>query len=170
MVNNSTNINKTNNDLSPSLTEKKTHDIWRLKSRYWYFMFLSLTNVKISNKDVNWGKQIQILSWNRHFKHRRYIFCLHFQQWIRRILLAHVQGRLQISILKVKWNKMKCKKYSIVGTVPNSNNKVEVITSKILRHHDLIDRYGMSVSLICSTCRKHFPVVSPFTTYYWICN
>ena len=25
--------------------------------RYWYFMFLSLTNVKISNKDFNWKKK-----------------------------------------------------------------------------------------------------------------
>ena len=23
---------------------------------------------------------------------------------------------------------------------------------------------------ICSTCRKHFPVLSPFTTYYRVCN
>jgi hypothetical protein len=34
MVNNSTNINKTNNHLSPSLNEhkRKDHDIWRRKS------------------------------------------------------------------------------------------------------------------------------------------
>ena len=25
--------------------------------RYWYFMFLSVTNVKISNKDFNWKKK-----------------------------------------------------------------------------------------------------------------
>ena len=23
---------------------------------------------------------------------------------------------------------------------------------------------------ICSTCCKHFPVLSSFTTYYWVCN
>ena len=35
------------------------------------------------------------------------------------------------------------------------------------RHHDLVDRYGISVSQmtwICSTCRKHFPVLSSFMT------
>ena len=37
----------------------------------------------------------------------------------------------------------------------------------------LVDRYGISVSqmtTICSTCRKHFPVLSSFTTYHRICN
>ena len=38
------------------------------------------------------------------------------------------------------------------------------------RHHDLVDRYGISVPRICSTCRKHFPVVSSFTTYYRVYN
>ena len=41
------------------------------------------------------------------------------------------------------------------------------------RHHDLVDRYGISVSqmtTICSTCRKHFPVVSSFMTYHLVCN
>ena len=43
------------------------------------------------------------------------------------------------------------------------------------RHHDLADRYGIFVSQmttlrICSTCRKHFPVLSLFMTYYRICN
>jgi hypothetical protein len=23
---------------------------------------------------------------------------------------------------------------------------------------------------ICSTCRKHFPVLSSFMTYHWVCN
>ena len=35
------------------------------------------------------------------------------------------------------------------------------------RHHDLVDRYGISVSqmtTMCSTCRKYFPVLSSFTT------
>jgi hypothetical protein len=37
MVNNSTNINKTNNQLPPSITEynKRNHDIWRWASRSW---------------------------------------------------------------------------------------------------------------------------------------
>jgi hypothetical protein len=37
----------------------------------------------------------------------------------------------------------------------------------------LVDRYGISVSqmtTICSTCCKHFPVLSSFTTYYRVCN
>jgi hypothetical protein len=37
------------------------------------------------------------------------------------------------------------------------------------RYHDLVDRYGISVSQwprICSTSRKHFPVLSSSTTYY----
>ena len=39
------------------------------------------------------------------------------------------------------------------------------------RHHDLVDRYGISVSqMICSTCREHFPVLSSFTTYYRVCK
>jgi hypothetical protein len=36
------------------------------------------------------------------------------------------------------------------------------------RNHDLVYRYGISVSqitTICSTCRKHFPVLSSFMTY-----
>ena len=40
-------------------------------------------------------------------------------------------------------------------------------------HHDLFDCYGISVSqmtTICSTCRKHFPVLSSFTTYYRVCK
>ena len=41
------------------------------------------------------------------------------------------------------------------------------------RHHNLIDCYGISVSqmtTICSTCRKHFPVLSSFMTYHRVCN
>ena len=39
------------------------------------------------------------------------------------------------------------------------------------RHHDLVDRYGISVSpRICSTCRKHFPVLSSCMTYHRVCN
>ena len=36
-------------------------------------------------------------------------------------------------------------------------------------HHDLVHRYGISVSqmtTICSTCRKHFHVLSSFMTYH----
>ena len=36
------------------------------------------------------------------------------------------------------------------------------------RNHDLVDRYGIYVSqmtTICSTSRKHFPVLSSFMTY-----
>jgi hypothetical protein len=36
------------------------------------------------------------------------------------------------------------------------------------RNHNLVDRIGISVSqmtTICSTCRKHFPVLSSFMTY-----
>jgi hypothetical protein len=41
------------------------------------------------------------------------------------------------------------------------------------RHHNLVDCYGISVSqmtTICSTCRKHFPVLSSFMTYHRVCN
>ena len=40
-------------------------------------------------------------------------------------------------------------------------------------HHDLVDHYGISVSemtTICSTYHKHFPVLSSFMTYHWLCN
>ena len=40
-------------------------------------------------------------------------------------------------------------------------------------HHDLVDRYGISVSqmtTICSTCREHFPILSLFMTYHRVCN
>jgi hypothetical protein len=40
-------------------------------------------------------------------------------------------------------------------------------------HHDLVDRYRISVSqwsLICSTYRKHCTVLYLFTTYYRVCN
>ena len=40
-------------------------------------------------------------------------------------------------------------------------------------HHDLVDRYIISVSQwspICSTYRKHCTVLYSFTTYYWVCN
>jgi hypothetical protein len=33
-----------------------------VRIRYWYFMFLSLTNVKISNKDFNWKKKKKIIA------------------------------------------------------------------------------------------------------------
>ena len=32
------------------------------------------------------------------------------------------------------------------------------------RNHDLVDRYGISVSQM-TTCRKHFPVLSSFVTF-----
>jgi hypothetical protein len=32
------------------------------------------------------------------------------------------------------------------------------------QHNDLVDRYGISVLQICSTCRKHFLVLSSFMT------
>jgi hypothetical protein len=35
-----------------------TTNINEVRIRYWYFMFLSITNVKISNKDFNWEKSI----------------------------------------------------------------------------------------------------------------
>ena len=38
------------------------------------------------------------------------------------------------------------------------------------RNHDLVDRCGISVSWICSTCRKHFPVLFSFMTYHRVCN
>jgi len=41
------------------------------------------------------------------------------------------------------------------------------------RHHDLVNRYGISVSQrpwICSTCRKYLPVLSSFMTYDRVCN
>jgi hypothetical protein len=42
------------------------------------------------------------------------------------------------------------------------------------RHHDLVDRYGISVTnghgYVPRTCRKHFPFLSSFTTYYPVCN
>jgi hypothetical protein len=48
------------------------------------------------------------------------------------------------------------------------------IPSKCYGHrHDLIDRYGISVSQwppICSTYRKHFTVLYSYMTYYWVCN
>jgi hypothetical protein len=37
----------------------------------------------------------------------------------------------------------------------------------------LVDRNGISVSQMttdCSTCRKHFPILSSLTTYYRVCN
>jgi hypothetical protein len=40
-------------------------------------------------------------------------------------------------------------------------------------HHDLVDRYGISMSQWppkCSTYRKHFMVLYSFTTYYRVCN
>jgi hypothetical protein len=41
------------------------------------------------------------------------------------------------------------------------------------RHHDLVDRYEISVSqmtTIYSNCHKHFPVLSSLMTYHRICN
>ena len=41
------------------------------------------------------------------------------------------------------------------------------------RHHDLDDRYGISVSQMTTNIfhwRKHFPVLSSFMTYHRICN
>ena len=40
------------------------------------------------------------------------------------------------------------------------------------RHHDLVDRYGISVTQmtkICSTCCKHFPALSSFMIYHRFC-
>ena len=39
------------------------------------------------------------------------------------------------------------------------------IKQKIEQHESLKGRF-----MICSTCRKHFPVLSSFTTYYRACN
>jgi hypothetical protein len=41
------------------------------------------------------------------------------------------------------------------------------------RHRDLVDAMEYLCHKwprICSTCRKHFPVLSSFTTYYQDCN
>jgi hypothetical protein len=41
------------------------------------------------------------------------------------------------------------------------------------RQHDLVDRYGISVTTdprICSTCRKQFLVLSSFMTYHRVCS
>ena len=40
------------------------------------------------------------------------------------------------------------------------------------RHHDFVNRYGISESVprICSTCHKHFPVLSSCMTYHRVCN
>ena len=38
---------------------------------------------------------------------------------------------------------------------------------------DLVDRYGISVTQMTTdmfTCRKHFPFLSLFMTYYRVCN
>ena len=43
MVNNSININKTNNHLSEH--KKKDHDIWRLKSRSWLGLGTNMTEL-----------------------------------------------------------------------------------------------------------------------------
>ena len=37
------------------------------------------------------------------------------------------------------------------------------------RQHDLVDRYGISVSQM-TTCRKYFPIFSSFMTYHRVCN
>ena len=37
------------------------------------------------------------------------------------------------------------------------------------RHHDLVVRYGISVSQM-TTCRKYFPILSSFITYHRVCN
>ena len=37
------------------------------------------------------------------------------------------------------------------------------------RHHDLVVRYGLSVSQM-TTCGKYFPILSSFITYHWVCN
>ena len=40
-------------------------------------------------------------------------------------------------------------------------------------NHDFVDHYGISVSqmtTICSTCRKHLPVLSSCMTYHRVCN
>ena len=40
-------------------------------------------------------------------------------------------------------------------------------------HHYLVDAMEYLCykwPQICSTCRKHFPVLSSFTTYHWVCN
>ena len=37
------------------------------------------------------------------------------------------------------------------------------------RHHDLVVRYGLSVSQM-TTCRKYFPIFSSFITYHQVCN
>ncbi len=39
------------------------------------------------------------------------------------------------------------------------------------RHHDLVNRYRVSVSqMICSVCYNHCPVLSSFMTYHRVCN
>ena len=41
------------------------------------------------------------------------------------------------------------------------------------RHHDFIDRYGISASEITTdtfTCHKHFPILSALMIYHRVCN
>ena len=49
--------------------------------RYWYFMFLQLTNVKISNKDFNWKKKniyifVSVKIWQKALKSARRVSCV----------------------------------------------------------------------------------------------
>ena len=38
------------------------------------------------------------------------------------------------------------------------------------RHHVLVNRYGVSVSQICSVCRYNNPVISSFMFYHQVCT
>ena len=71
------------------------------------------------------------------------------------------------------------KKYHTVGIVPNSNRKIlrksqnRKLNTRLLTYLTwltVMKYLCHKWPRICSTCRKHFPILSSLTTYYRICN
>ena len=68
MVNNSTNINKTNNHLSPQIIEHMVFEIrilaWHRHTKMWQPPLAS--NHRTQKGQQNMGLEIQVLAWDRH--------------------------------------------------------------------------------------------------------
>jgi hypothetical protein len=54
-----------------------------------------------------------------------------------------------------------------VGISSGLDKCIDIILSK-LNHFNT--KKALKIPQICSPCRNHHPVVSPFMTYHWVCN
>ena len=93
--------------------------------------------------------------------------------------------------LHIEYTSLSCRYSRVCGSYQDFPNRGLLLTRKLLnqgfllvklksslrtfygRHHDLVDAMEYLCHewpRICSTCRRHFPILSSFMTYHRVCN